>query len=46
MATYCPQGHVNPPYAPTCRVCQATIARQDPQRAPATAARPAAAADR
>ena len=34
MATYCPQGHVNPPYAPTCRVCQATIARQDPQRAP------------
>jgi hypothetical protein len=34
MATYCPQGHVNPPYAPTCRVCQAPIARQDPQRAP------------
>ena len=34
MATYCPQGHVNPPYAPNCRVCQAAIARQDPQRAP------------
>jgi FHA domain-containing protein len=34
MATYCPQGHVNPPYAPTCRVCQTAIARQDPQRAP------------
>lgn len=34
MATYCPQGHVNPPYAPHCRVCQAVIARQDPQRAP------------
>ena len=34
MATYCPQGHVNPPYAPSCRVCQAAIARQDPQRAP------------
>jgi hypothetical protein len=34
MATYCPQGHVNPPYAPTCRVCQSPIARQDPQRAP------------
>ncbi len=34
MATYCPQGHVNPPYAPTCRVCQASITRQDPQRAP------------
>ena len=34
MATYCPQGHVNPPYAPSCRVCQAPIARQDPQRAP------------
>ena len=34
MATYCPQGHVNPPYAPTCRVCGTAIARQDPQRAP------------
>jgi hypothetical protein len=34
MATYCPQGHVNPPYSPTCRVCQQPIARQDPQRAP------------
>jgi hypothetical protein len=34
MATYCPQGHVNPPYAPSCRVCQQPIARQDPQRAP------------
>jgi hypothetical protein len=34
MATYCPKGHVNPPYAPTCRVCQTPIARQDPQRAP------------
>ncbi len=34
MATYCPQGHVNPPYAPTCRVCQQPIGRQDPQRAP------------
>jgi hypothetical protein len=34
MATYCPRGHVNPPYAPTCRVCQTPIARQDPQRAP------------
>jgi hypothetical protein len=34
MATYCPQGHVNPPYAPTCRVCQTPIARQEPQRAP------------
>ena len=34
MATYCPQGHVNPPYAPSCRVCQTPIARQDPQRAP------------
>jgi len=34
MATYCPQGHVNPPYAPNCRVCQAPITRQDPQRAP------------
>lgn len=34
MATYCPRGHVNPPYAPTCRVCQAAIVRQDPQRAP------------
>lgn len=34
MATYCPQGHVNPPYAPSCRVCQLPIARQDPQRAP------------
>ncbi|MEO6509460.1 MAG: FHA domain-containing protein [Nocardioides sp.] len=34
MATYCPQGHVNPPYAPTCRVCQQPISRQDPQRAP------------
>ena len=34
MATYCPQGHVNPPYAPTCRVCQAAIPRQEPQRAP------------
>ncbi len=34
MATYCPQGHVNPPYAPHCRVCAQPIARQDPQRAP------------
>jgi hypothetical protein len=34
MATYCPQGHVNPPYAPTCRVCQQPIGRQDPTRAP------------
>jgi hypothetical protein len=34
MAIYCPNGHVNPPYAPTCRVCQASIPRQDPQRAP------------
>jgi hypothetical protein len=34
MATYCPQGHVNPPYAPTCRVCSQPIARQDPMRAP------------
>ncbi len=34
MATYCPEGHVNPPYAPTCRVCQAPISRQEPQRAP------------
>ena len=34
MATYCPQGHVNPPYAPSCRVCQQPITRQDPQRAP------------
>jgi hypothetical protein len=34
MATYCPQGHVNPPYAPTCRVCSQPIARQDPTRAP------------
>jgi hypothetical protein len=34
MAIYCPQGHVNPPYAPTCRVCRTAIARQDPQRAP------------
>jgi hypothetical protein len=34
MATYCPQSHVNPPYAPTCRVCHQPIARQDPTRAP------------
>jgi len=34
MASYCPEGHVNPPYAPTCRVCQVAIPRQEPQRAP------------
>ena len=34
MATYCPQGHVNPPHATNCRICSAPIARQDPQRAP------------
>lgn len=34
LATYCPQGHLNPPATDRCRVCGTHVPRQDPVRAP------------
>jgi hypothetical protein len=34
LAVQCPHGHVTPAYTPTCRVCNATVAPQDPQSIP------------
>ena len=33
-AVYCPAGHLNPPFADLCRVCQAPIAPQQPVQVP------------
>lgn len=34
LAVQCPHGHVTPAYTPTCRVCNATVAPQDPRTIP------------
>jgi len=33
-AVYCPAGHLNPPFADRCRICQAPIAPQQPVQVP------------
>ena len=34
LAAVCPQGHPTPSYSPVCRVCQAPVSPQEPQRLP------------
>jgi hypothetical protein len=34
LAAMCPHGHPTPSYSPTCRVCQAPVPPQEPQRLP------------
>jgi len=34
LAAVCPQGHPTPSYSPVCRVCQAPVPPQEPQRLP------------
>ena len=34
LAAVCPQGHPTPSYSPICRVCQAPVPPQEPQRLP------------
>ena len=32
LASLCGEGHPNPPFAPTCRICGASIGQQEPSR--------------
>jgi len=34
LAALCPQGHATPSHSPVCRVCQASVPPQEPQRLP------------